>query len=108
MTFKSIDLQMSVPRTQEFSGMHGQAMHKPVADQNTLANQSAKQTELLRGKNTAIEQSNGLHIRSDQEGQQGNAYQQAKRKRTQLSSDVDEQEAAPTHPYKGHRLDIKL
>jgi len=108
MTFKSIDLQMSVPRTQEFSGMHGQVIHKPVADQNTLANQSTKQTELLRGKNTAIEQSNGLNIRSEQEGQQGNAHQNARRKRAESPSEADEQEATPSHPYKGHRLDIKL
>lgn len=108
MTFKSIDLQMSVPRTQEFSGMHGQAMHKPVADQSMLANQTSKQTELLRGKNTAIEQSSGLHIRSGQEDGQGNAYQKAKQKRSDSSSEVEEQEETPAHPYKGHRFDIKL
>lgn len=109
MTFKSIDLQMSVPRTQEFSGMHGQAIHKPVADQNKLAEQTSKQTELLRGKNTAVEQSNGLHIRSDQEGQQDKAHKQARRSQAEPESGDGEQEPQqPTHPFKGHKLDIKL
>ncbi|WP_141500753.1 hypothetical protein [Paenibacillus luteus] len=108
MTFKSIDLQMSVPRTQEFSGMHGQAIHKPVADQNKLAEQTSKQTELLRGKNTAVEQSNGLHIRSDHEGQQDKGHKQAKRNHSEQESEDGEQEPKPTHPFKGHKLDIKL
>ncbi|MGO4543903.1 hypothetical protein AB4Z29_03830 [Paenibacillus sp. 2TAB23] len=108
MTFKSIDLQMSIPRTQEFSGMHGQALHKPVADQNTLAAQTTKQTELLRGKNTAVEQSNGAHIRNDQDGEQGSSYQNAKRERKESGLDHEEQEHPPAHPFKGHRLDIKL
>ncbi|WP_138751562.1 hypothetical protein [Paenibacillus sinopodophylli] len=107
MTFKTIDLQMSVPRTQEFSGQHGQAIHKPVADQNALAAQTTKETELLRGKNTAVEQSNGAHIHSEEDSQ-GNAYQKAKQKRLKQNSDQEEQEHPPVHPYKGHRLDIKL
>ncbi len=108
MTFKSIDLQMSVPRTQEFSGMHGQAIHKPVADQNMLAAQTTKQTELARGKNSAIEQSNGLHVRSGNDGQQGNAYQKPSQKRSDSETADSEQEQPPAHPFKGHKLDIKL
>ncbi|MDQ8733332.1 hypothetical protein [Paenibacillus sp. LHD-38] len=108
MTFKSIDLQMSVPRTQEFSGKHGQAIHKPVVDQNMLAAQTTKQTDLLRGKNTAVEQSNGAHIRNDQERQQGNAYQKARRKPLETAPEDHVEEHPPTHPFKGHRVDIKL
>ncbi|HTG69168.1 MAG TPA: hypothetical protein VL921_07880 [Candidatus Udaeobacter sp.] len=108
MSFKSIDLQMSVPRTQEFSGMQGQAIHKPVLDQNMLAAQASKQTELARGKNSAIEQTNGLHVRSEHDGQQGNAYQKPRQKRTDSENADSEQEQPPAHPFKGHKLDIKL
>ncbi|WP_169083054.1 hypothetical protein [Paenibacillus sp. PL91] len=108
MTFKSLDLQMSVPRTQEFSGMHGQAIHKPVADQNMLAAQSTKETELARGKNTAIEHTNGLNVRSDKEGNPDHANQQAKRKRSETDDAESMQEQPPAHPYKGYKLDIKL
>lgn len=108
MTFKSIDLQMSVPRTQEFSGQHGQALHKPTADQNQLANQSAKDTEQLRGKNTGIEHAIGLHVRSEQDGQQDNANQNDRRKRAADESMETEADQPPAHPFKGHHLDIKL
>ncbi len=108
MTFKPLDLQMSVPRTQEFSGQHGQALHKPVADQTMLAEQAAKQTEQLRRQNSAVEQASGQQIRGDQErnqekqGRSGEARQHAQEESGQSS------EAAPVHPYKGHHLDIKL
>lgn len=108
MTFKSIDLQMSVPRTQEFSGQHGQALHKPIAEQNMLANQSAKNTEELRAKNTGIEQAIGLHVRSDQEAQQGNDRQKARRKNPEDEHSEKEGDSPPVHPFKGHHLDIKL
>lgn len=108
MTFKSIDLQMSVPRTQEFGGMHGHAIHKPVADQNKLAEQASKQTELLRGKNTAVEQSSGIHIRNEQDGHQDQAHQKNRRKQEEAEGLESEKEQPPTHPYKGHKFDIKL
>lgn len=108
MTFKSIDLQMSIPRTQEFSGMHGQAIHKPVTDQTMLAAQTTKQIELARGKNSAIEQANGLHVRSEHDEQQGNAYRKPSKKRSDSDTADSEQEQPPPHPFKGHKLDIKL
>ena len=54
MTFKPLDLQISVPRTQEYGGMHQQALQRPIAEQTMLASQSAKQTEELRRQNTGI------------------------------------------------------
>ncbi|MBD2870711.1 hypothetical protein [Paenibacillus arenilitoris] len=109
MTFKSIDLQMSVPRTQEYGGMQGQAIHKPVAEQNMLADQSAKHTERLRSKNTGVEQSAGLQVRSGNENRAGDggAHKSEKRKRTAEEPD-DSAGQQPVHPFKGHRLDIKL
>ncbi|OMF36782.1 hypothetical protein BK133_09065 [Paenibacillus sp. FSL H8-0548] len=108
MTFKSIDLQMSIPRTQEFSGMHGQAIHKPVADQNKLAEQASKQTELLRGKNAAVEQSSGIQIRNEQDGQQEQPHQKSRRTKEESEGLESEKDLPPTHPYKGHKFDIKL
>lgn len=108
MTFKSIDLQMSVPRTQEFSGIQGQAAHKPAADQSTLAEQASKQTEQLRSKNTAIEHSTGLQVRSENERQQGNAYRNTSRKGKENELAEQETEQPPVHPFKGHNVDIKL
>ncbi|WP_424765766.1 hypothetical protein [Paenibacillus sp. sgz302251] len=105
MTFKPIHLQMSIPRTPEFSGQHGHALHKPVADQNMLANQSAKLTEELRSKNTEVEHTTGLQVRSEQDGHNGNEHSNRKRRDKVEESEADEQ---PAHPYKGHNFDMKL
>ncbi|MFD0587557.1 hypothetical protein ACFQZE_06055 [Paenibacillus sp. GCM10027627] len=109
MTFKPLDLQMSVPRTPEFGGKHQQAVQRPLVEQNMLASQSAKQTEQLRTQNAPLEQSSKAHVRADQEGSKngGNGKQEQKR------TDKEAAEAAPApeipvHPYKGRNFDIKL
>lgn len=108
MTFKPLDLQMSVPRTQEFSGMQQQAAQRPVSEQNILANQSAKQTEEMRTQNTAVESSSKPQVRTGAEGGDKNAYGKRSRKRDGNGSSEEEPLTEPAHPYKGHHLDIKL
>jgi hypothetical protein len=108
MTFKPLDLQMSVPRTQEFSAQHGQALHKPVADQTALADQSAKHTEQLRRQNTAVEHTTGQQIRGDQERNQEKQGHSPGKKQQEDAESGQSAEAAPVHPFKGHHLDIKL
>lgn len=88
--------------------MYGQAAHKPVADQNMLADQSAKQTEQLRSKNTGIEHTTGLHVRSEKEGRQGEEERSDKRKQAAADSAEHEDTQRPVHPFKGHHVDIKL
>ncbi|REK76535.1 hypothetical protein [Paenibacillus paeoniae] len=108
MTFKPLDLQMSVPRTQEFSGMQQQAAQRPLTEQNMLANQASKQTEEMRNQNTAVEKSSNPQVRADQDGANDGGYKRGNRKKgvgTEEESGVDE---PPVHPYKGHHLDIKL
>ncbi|MDQ0059689.1 hypothetical protein [Paenibacillus harenae] len=109
MTFKPLDMQMSVPRTQEYSGLQGQAAHKPLADQSALAGQASKETEQLRTKNTAVEQTTGQKVRSDQEQSDGSGSRySAARKRTSDEMAEEQAEEKPAHPFKGHNLDIKL
>ncbi|MBH5316614.1 hypothetical protein I6N90_02180 [Paenibacillus sp. GSMTC-2017] len=107
MTFKPLDLQMSVPRTQEFGSMHQQALQKPLSEQNILANQATKLTEELRKQNTAVEQSSKSQVRADQESNQSNLHKKSKRSQDKENKDEESCES-PAHPYKGHRLDIKL
>jgi hypothetical protein len=109
MTFKPLDLQMSVPRTQEYSGMHQQAAQRPVTEQSMLANQSSKQTEELRHQNAALEQSSKLDVRANQEQSGGKAYKRKSRKpRPDSSAGTDTDPEQPVHPYKGHHFDMKL
>ncbi|SFE16964.1 hypothetical protein SAMN04487969_101439 [Paenibacillus algorifonticola] len=107
MAFKPIDLQISVPRTPESSGLQGQMNHKPMSDQTKLAEQQAAQTELVRHKNTEVEHSAGLNVRQDQETSKQSDERKGKRKK-QDEQDKHEENHPPVHPYKGHHVDISL
>lgn len=108
MTFKPLDLQMSVPRTQEFSGMQQQAAQRPQAEQNILANQTSKQTEEMRNQNTAIEQSSKPQVRADQDSANDSGHKRGARKKADGTDEDTSSDEPPVHPYKGHHLDIKL
>ncbi|MFX3632943.1 MAG: hypothetical protein ACE3L7_01250 [Candidatus Pristimantibacillus sp.] len=108
MAFKPIDLQVSIPRTPEVSGIQSQANHKAIAEQTRLADLETKQMELMRSKNAGVEHSVGLNVRKDQEGQQSMPSNKKKRKDNEEPS-VDKDEAKPPeHPYKGHHFDRSL
>ena len=108
MTFKPLDFQMSVPRTQEYGSMHQQSIQRPIAEQTMLASQSAKQTEELRRQNTGIEKSSNLDVKADQESAEGNAYYKQKKKRSSANQVQETGQEPPAHPFKGHRFDMKL
>jgi len=106
VTFKPLDLQMSVPRVQEFSGIQQQAVQRPVTEQNMLATHAEKQTEAQRSQSAAVEQSSNAGIKPDQEGGQSGEHGQSGRgqKERQAKESVPE----IPHPYKGLLFDKKL
>ncbi len=103
MTFKSIDLQMSIPRTPEASGIHGHMQHRPQAEQQLLGNMAAKETEKLRHKNTEVEESTGQKIRDDRQRDSNGQHDERRH-----GKGHEEQAAAQPsiHPYKGKHIDI--
>ncbi|CAM4242987.1 hypothetical protein [Paenibacillus tarimensis] len=105
MTFKSIDLQMSIPRTQEASGYHGQQLQRSANEQAMLAGDSHKQAVKERQMSTGIEETSGQTIRDREPGKQGGGQSKERRKDTKAGA-----EAAPAkeHPYKGKHIDISF
>jgi len=108
MTFRTVDLQMSIPRTQELSGTHGQAIQRPVSEQDLLAKEAAKHTEELRTKNVAVDQPASLSIQKDNEQMQHGGKRRKKRSDQDSEETDGEDKQPPSHPYKGHHFDIKL
>lgn len=107
MAFKPIDLQLSIPRTPEVSGIQSHANHKAVVEQTRLAEHGTKQMELMRSKNAGVEHSVGLNVRKDQEREPSLPSNKKKRRvNEEPSSDMDGQQ--PEHPYKGHHFDRSL
>ncbi|MHA6484372.1 hypothetical protein ACX1C1_20975 [Paenibacillus sp. strain BS8-2] len=108
MTFKPLDLQMSIPRLQEYSGLQQQAAQRPITEQNMLANQMQKNTEEQRFQSAAVEQSSNNGVKADQESGGGADHSQSGRNgRSKVEQPNNEVPETP-HPYKGHRFDIKL
>lgn len=107
MAFKSLDLQLSIPRTQDAGTLQGQMQHKPVADQQKLADDEAKRTELLRQRNTGTEEAAGTAIRNGQErGKGGRGKQGGQQPAAQTAADA--KDSVGNHPYKGKHIDISL
>ena len=105
MTFKSLDLQMSIPRTPDASGIHSQLLQRPVAEQHMLASNASKETEQLRHKNTEVEEAGGQKIRDER--QQGSNGQRGGGRQGKGGDEPDS--AQPSiHPYKGKHIDISL
>lgn len=108
MTFKPLDLQMSIPRLQEYSGLQQQAAQRPITEQNMLANQTVKHTEEQRFQSSAVEQSSNSGIKADQESSNESDSRQPGRGRSQGKDENATETPEPPHPFKGHRFDIKL
>lgn len=111
MPYKSIDLQASIPRTPDVAALQNQMMHKPVADQTRLEEDAARETELMRRKNSAVEQSDKLNIKDNK---QRDAESNSKRRKNAGNSGDSQEpvenqsQQSPLHPFKGQHIDISL
>ncbi|WP_296974588.1 hypothetical protein [Thermobacillus sp. ZCTH02-B1] len=106
MPFRPIDFQTSIPRTPDASTMYGQQMARPAAEQQMLAAQSEKETERLRQKSTAPEETENRPIRDGQPRQQGGGRQ--RRQQGSVQPDGPRPPKDASHPYKGRHIDISF
>ncbi|SFS78899.1 hypothetical protein SAMN05428962_2867 [Paenibacillus sp. BC26] len=107
MPFKPIDFQMSIPRTPDSSLHQQQLNQRPVAEQMRLENDTAKQTELLRNRNTAVEQNIDTRIKDNR--QRDSLFKQNQKKKQDGEAGTDaESEQGQKHPYKGNHIDISM
>ncbi|OPA77621.1 hypothetical protein BVG16_14340 [Paenibacillus selenitireducens] len=105
MGLRPIEMQMSIPRTQDASSVQHQAQQKPLLDQTQLAGQASKTIEELRTKNTQVDETVQLPIHNHQKGKQQSSDRRHQHKSKEGSSEESE---VPIHPYKGHRIDLTL
>jgi len=103
---RPIEMQMSIPRSQDASSVHHQTLHKPFVDQTMLAEQAIRKTEQLRSKNTQVDETVQLPIHEEERRNKQSSERKQKRKSSEGSSEQDTE--VPIHPYKGHRIDLTL
>ncbi|SDW27003.1 hypothetical protein [Paenibacillus sp. CF384] len=107
MPFKPIDFQISIPRTPENSLHQQQLNQRPVAEQMRLENDTAKQTELLRNRNTAVEQNIDTKIKDNRQ-RESQSKQNRKKKQDGGAGVAAETDHGQKHPYKGNHIDISM
>ncbi|MBB3069800.1 hypothetical protein FHS14_002795 [Paenibacillus baekrokdamisoli] len=99
---------MAIPRAPETSSQQSHALQKPVMNQIRLENETVKQTELLRGKNTAIEHNVKLGIHDQQHRESHSLPKRKNQGKLKKEQVEDEVEQIQKHPYKGQHIDISL
>lgn len=104
MTFKPLDLQMSIPRTPDASAYHAGQMAKQTVEQQALAQAAEKQTERNRQRSTNVEETEKGNIRDGEEKQQDGRQQNGSKRDTEEET----KRSAPAHPYKGKHIDISF
>ncbi|TCP58848.1 hypothetical protein EV586_10147 [Tumebacillus sp. BK434] len=102
MSLKAVELQVAVPRTVEHSRLMQNQQHQTVLANAMHAEALASRTAERDQTVTYSEESARAEHRDKREG---DARQESGQDRSQ---DGRQQEAAAPHPYKGHRLDIKM
>ncbi|USB32070.1 hypothetical protein [Paenibacillus sp. YPG26] len=103
MDFKSVELQIAVPRTSEAGRMQQDAMHRPMHHQHSLENQNVKSSERDRSRSAQVDESAHASIRDDHHP----SRQEGNRQQGEDTHDQEKDRAAE-HPFKGHHLDLSL
>lgn len=106
MPFRPIDFQIAIPRTPDASGMYGNQMAKPAAEQQMLAAQTEKETEQMRQTSSAPEEAENRPIRDGQPRRQGGDRRQQQGKGK--AGDPQPPKKDAPHPYKGKHIDISF
>lgn len=107
MGLNPLNLQLSVPRSPELSSLQQQAITRPVIEQTMLESSIAKETEEKRTQTSQVDEIEKGVIR-DQEKEQGTSEQEQHNGKHQRKKPDKQGNAENHHPYKGHKLDIRL
>jgi hypothetical protein len=103
MSLKSLEMQVALPRTQDFGKMQEQMNQRTMVNQQQSSEEEKLKAELDRKRSVKMEGKNKGNISS--EDQSSNGYDEQKKKRQKEKEHVEDHSA---HPYKGKHIDISL
>lgn len=104
MDFKSVELQIAVPRTSEAGRIQQDAMHRPMHHQHLLEDKNIKSTDRDRKRSAQVDESSHASIRDEH---QNSSHEERNRHKEEDTSEQEKDRAAE-HPFKGHHLDLSL
>ncbi|KIL35311.1 hypothetical protein SD71_14875 [Cohnella kolymensis] len=104
MSYKSIDLQVSIPRSAELTPLQHQQQQRPATEQSLLGEQTVKDAErqAKRSPKTAESTGNGGITERQPRNRNGQSSQHKKQRHERASEDT----ASAVHPYKGKHIDF--
>lgn len=107
LSYKSIDIQASLPRTVELAPLAHQQQHKAVNEQAALGQQAMKTTEQDGQRSHKTESATGSTI-SEREPRERNKRSGNGGKRKGSEQEPEAPAPASVHPYKGKHIDFTL
>lgn len=103
MSLKSIEMQVALPRTQEFGKKQEQINQRSMINQHLDAEEKILKAEQDRHRSEKINYTENNKVNA--EDKQSKQDQQQKRKQKQKKVDADQ---AVKHPFKGKHIDLSL
>ncbi|WEK56164.1 MAG: hypothetical protein P0Y55_08985 [Candidatus Cohnella colombiensis] len=103
MSYKPIDMQVSIPRTLELSSLQHHQQQRAANDQTLLGQQGQKTAE-HEAKRSQKAESASQHGINDQESHQGNGQHSGNKKNN--SEEQTEGTVPAQHPFKGKHIDF--
>ncbi|RKP55484.1 hypothetical protein D7Z26_09880 [Cohnella endophytica] len=103
MSYKSIDLQTSLPRTMEMAPLQHQQQQRPATEQTLLGQHEAKAAEQQARRSAKTESASNGTISERQPRQKNKQATSTKRKADEAAA---EENKTPEHPYKGKHIDF--
>lgn len=102
MSYKSIDLQTSLPRALEMTPLQHQQQQRPATEQSLLGQQVMKEAEHDAKRSVKADSTSNGTISERDPHNQGNHNSNHKKKQSH-----EQEENKPTeHPYKGKHIDF--
>ncbi|UFU01051.1 hypothetical protein KO561_09000 [Radiobacillus kanasensis] len=99
MSWKSVELQVALPRTQDVGKMQEQMQQRGQVLQESLAQSQSVAEELKRKKVNEFEQKDKVHLKN-----QSQTF--AKQEEGELKAATEEQSINIDHPYLGRSIDF--
>ena len=109
MSFRSVEMQIAIPRTSEAGSVQNHLSQKPVYDQAALAAKSIEQKERQLQQSAKVDEAAEPQIRDDQQrGSKGRRDRSGAKPKSGKTNNASGSPEGNHHPYKGHHIDFSL
>jgi hypothetical protein len=109
MSFKTIDMQIAVQKSNEIGYKQNQLMQKTVIDQSLIASNTEKSTEAARHKSSKVDETTNHRIREEQQKEKNKGLKSTKKQQDKTVIGAHRQEEVSLeHPFKGRHIDLSL